>query len=762
MSATQHSTLMERLEIERKEKLLKESHAELYSKFRNFRINGQQTQQESSESSNDENEEPTATDDPDYSPEYIPSGKCAQKVVRAFSADQSVVEVLPDNASSFGEPSFVKGINNGVLRLPMSHQVIASSNSYSNEVAESIASQYSSSKAAKKPIPLGSTSKRRLPVSSSKKPLIDNSQRPWLKQFPAKESASSVGKAGRILRPLNLDSHMAAVAVSSSSTSSTTTTNTSANSGTSVGNNSSGASIKHTKRTDSANSHQIIVDMDIDDTESFENDSQLKLARSMPALDRVPEPCVVELPVTSKTSEAVPPSAKKMPPPAQLPKPGSVKPSTPMPVLKSLKMLAPSLAKVPKMPERQPAPPPPAPPSSSSSSSAKPTPAKVPSKSVPAVPASSSKSKPADNSTASAEGGDLKTITIKGRHYKVLNRLGRGGSAVVYQVFDLERKCTLALKTVDLRKADKAVLHGFRDEIKLLASLRDCKRVVRMYDYEFRNNDRELFIVMEKGDDDLSKVIQGFQSEGGVKKLSPHMIRFYWQEMVKVVNEIHVRNIVHSDLKPVNFIIVSGKLKLIDFGIANKIQSNKTSVYKESIIGTADFMAPESFQRRHKLEDGKSVVKYNQKADIWSLGVILFNLVYGYSPFAAWKDNFQKSMAICNETITFPHEEDPLLVDVIKKCLTKDPTQRPTAADLLTHPYLTGTGQDSQSSQSALSSRASSSESIHQTPSNKSASAGGSSAAKQLSTDLLSKLENLTPNTLKSISKMVEETLSKK
>ncbi len=110
----------------------------------------------------------------------------------------------------------------------------------------------------------------------------------------------------------------------------------------------------------------------------------------------------------------------------------------------------------------------------------------------------------------------------------------------------------------------------------------------------------------------------------------------------------------------------SGKLKLIDFGIANKIQSNKTSVYKESIIGTADFMAPESFQRRHKLEDGKSVVKYNQKADIWSLGVILFNLVYGYSPFAAWKDNFQKSMAICNETITFPHEEDPLLVDVIK------------------------------------------------------------------------------------------------
>lgn len=77
-------------------------------------------------------------------------------------------------------------------------------------------------------------------------------------------------------------------------------------------------------------------------------------------------------------------------------------------------------------------------------------------------------------------------------------------------------------------------------------------------------------------------------------------------------------------------------------------------------------MAPESFQRKHKLEDGKAVVKYNQKADIWSLGVILFNLVYSYNPFSAWNDNLHKSMAIMNEEITFPHSEDPLLVDVIK------------------------------------------------------------------------------------------------
>ena len=140
---------------------------------------------------------------------------------------------------------------------------------------------------------------------------------------------------------------------------------------------------------------------------------------------------------------------------------------------------------------------------------------------------------------------------------------------MVYQVFDLEKKRTLALKKVDLSNSDTAVLKGFRDEINLLISLKDCKRVVRMIDYELRSTPssdgrskkRNLLIVMEKGDDDLATVIRSFQKEGGAK-LSPHMIRFYWQEMVKVVDEIHQRNIVHSDLKPVNFILVSGKFLL--------------------------------------------------------------------------------------------------------------------------------------------------------------------------------------------------------
>lgn len=150
-------------------------------------------------------------------------------------------------------------------------------------------------------------------------------------------------------------------------------------------------------------------------------------------------------------------------------------------------------------------------------------------------------------------------------------------------MFDPELNNTVALKKVDLSGSDESVVTGFRNEIKLLGKLRNCDRVVKMYDYEFRNGNKELLIVMEKGDDDLASVLSAYCKTE--TRLSPHLIRFYWQEMLKVVNEIHQRNIVHSDLKPVNFILVSGKLKLIDFGIANAIQSNKTSVYKDCIIG---------------------------------------------------------------------------------------------------------------------------------------------------------------------------------
>lgn len=187
---------------------------------------------------------------------------------------------------------------------------------------------------------------------------------------------------------------------------------------------------------------------------------------------------------------------------------------------------------------------------------------------------------------------NYKIEKIKSRSYQILNELGKGGSSVVYHIFDLQENKSKALKVVNLKNSEKEVVEGFKNEIKLLQQLRHCKRVVRLYDFEFRKDTAELYIIMEKGDDDLGNVLKSHLLDTNRKgKLNSSQVKFYWQEMLCVVNELHTHNVVHSDLKPVNFILVSGKLKLIDFGIAKAIQSNKTSVVNECIIGEYSSMA---------------------------------------------------------------------------------------------------------------------------------------------------------------------------
>ena len=161
---------------------------------------------------------------------------------------------------------------------------------------------------------------------------------------------------------------------------------------------------------------------------------------------------------------------------------------------------------------------------------------------------------------------------------------------------------------------------------------------------------------------------------------------------------IHKEGIIHSDLKPANFLIVGGTLKLIDFGIASSVQSDKTSVVKDTQLGTFNFMSPEAIQdlSTGDEEDGKPRIKISFKSDIWSLGCILYNLTYGKMPFADIRIPIKKLQVRClvvfvlirhfffnvlpflpqaitdpNHKIGFPDKShDPQLLDTLKRCDT--------------------------------------------------------------------------------------------
>lgn len=299
-------------------------------------------------------------------------------------------------------------------------------------------------------------------------------------------------------------------------------------------------------------------------------------------------------------------------------------------------------------------------------------------------------------------------VKVNDKTYKILRKIGSGGSAKVYEGFEPTTYQTVAIKIINVGQADPKTQESYFNEKKLLSSLQDSKHVVRIFNSEYKSECKELVIVMEKGDADLSQVLHThFISREG-RRIDGVFIKFYWRGMLMAVNEIHKHGIVHADLKPVNFILVKNQIKLIDFGIASSVDPGGTSIIRDYQIGTINYMAPETLRNRandasfviphdenndfggdvarHK----RTVIKYNSKADIWSLGCILYNFVYGRPPFDSYQDILSKLQAITNPNhkIDFPRINNTNLLSCMKACLEYDKEKRPSAEELLNHPYL--------------------------------------------------------------------------
>nr|XP_020452873.1 dual specificity protein kinase TTK isoform X2 [Monopterus albus] len=272
-------------------------------------------------------------------------------------------------------------------------------------------------------------------------------------------------------------------------------------------------------------------------------------------------------------------------------------------------------------------------------------------------------------------------ITIKGKQFFILKMIGRGGSSKVYQVLD-RKKQLFAVKHVDLEEADVQTAESYKNEIELLNHLQQYSdQIIKLYDYEI--TDSYIYMLMECGNLDLNTWLRNRKS------VSPLERKFYWKNMLEAVHTIHKHGIVHSDLKPANFVIVNASLKLIDFGIANRIQPDVTSIMKDSQVGTLNYMPPEAIKDTSS-QPGKAHSKISPKGDVWSLGCILYCMTYGKTPFQSITNQITKLHAIIDPShkIEFPDIAEKDLLDVLKRCLVRNPRERISVAELLEHPYL--------------------------------------------------------------------------
>lgn len=306
--------------------------------------------------------------------------------------------------------------------------------------------------------------------------------------------------------------------------------------------------------------------------------------------------------------------------------------------------------------------------------------------------------------TAARKAKTLGKIVMNGREYTRLDQIGKGGSSKVFRVMAPNGRI-FALKRVDFEQADQATVSGYKSEIDLLNRMSGSSgsdRIIKLFDSEINDSKGRLLMLMEAGEIDLAHMLTKKQDEPP----DFNFVRLFWRHMLEAVEAVHEQKIVHSDLKPANFLLVEGSLKLIDFGIAKAMGNDTTNIHRDQQVGTVNYMSPEALSDTGG-PNGR-VMKLGRASDVWSLGCILYQMVYGRTPFSHLS-MIQKIQAIPSAThrIDFPLKAYPPsnanakvkdesagrvvdgdLLRVMRGCLERDQKQRLTIEQLLSDPFL--------------------------------------------------------------------------
>lgn len=249
------------------------------------------------------------------------------------------------------------------------------------------------------------------------------------------------------------------------------------------------------------------------------------------------------------------------------------------------------------------------------------------------------------------------------------------------------------MKKVVFDRFEPGCVDGFKGEIDLLSRLRDSSRVVKLIDSATIGN--TIFMVMERGEVDLAHVLH-YKLTGPQAALDVPFVRYHAREIFECVRDVHAHGIVHSDLKPANFLFVKGHLKLIDFGIANAVPEHTVNVYRDSQIGTPNYMAPEALvEVQHTMpfsvrDNAHNTWKVGMPSDVWLCGCIIYQMVYGRPPYGLYRGN-GRIQAITDPSVAIDFSPAGLgrqpvptsLVRLMKLCLHRRPELRPSIAECL-------------------------------------------------------------------------------
>ncbi|CAF1139095.1 unnamed protein product [Adineta ricciae] len=257
-------------------------------------------------------------------------------------------------------------------------------------------------------------------------------------------------------------------------------------------------------------------------------------------------------------------------------------------------------------------------------------------------------------------------FTVNGETYHILGVVGQGGEATVYKCEDSDGHLHAAKVFYFSRFPPSQLryrIDGFLKEARILRYLSGrSPHFVQLRDYEYKPSENVGYMVMELGSSCLRQHMQGLP-------LNDQARQMYWKQIVGILRALEDAQIVHADIKPDNIIIVNNILKITDLGLAFGLPWMRQATRRPVVRGTIDYMAPEVFSHQTGF-----------KSDVWSAGIILYEMTYGRPPYFGLFDRNQKVAAISAMTpIPFPPIHDPLLFDCMEQCLRAIPSLRPNS-----------------------------------------------------------------------------------
>ena len=254
--------------------------------------------------------------------------------------------------------------------------------------------------------------------------------------------------------------------------------------------------------------------------------------------------------------------------------------------------------------------------------------------------------------------------------YEVTGLLGKGGMGEVYRARDGKLDRDVALKILpDELAGFPDRLARFRREAKVLASLQH-QNIASIYGLEEIDDQPVLAMELAEGEDLSTRIIAGNLTAGEIEKIA--------RQLARGLEYAHENGVVHRDLKPANVkVFGDGRVKILDFGLARALSTGAAAESHASaptqatltqgltvsgtVLGTAAYMSPEQAR-------GYDV---DRRSDIWSFGVILFEMLTGDRLFEGETASDTLAAILRKEPDwdSIPEESSPLLVHICRRCL---------------------------------------------------------------------------------------------